>query len=1101
MTEKTSPFVDSKYGWEYGENGWNTGADENFIKFGYLHDANVDEIVTSLPPVVEGAAYFNTQDSRIYYVVDNTYYSTPVPKWFIFNIRLTGDKYQFDGVTITKILSPSEVSSTVEGLSTTVEALGTAAFRDASYFASQEDLQLSEDRSKSYTDIALSGISPSFENRQAVELSAISPSIKTLDIKSFTSGGIGGAKYGRFELDQLAEAIVAKINSASATPLSKRREWAINNAVTRLRASGLLAVGKLGALIDLGGAGQAEQAAALVDWIQPDLVTPVAGGGAITYIPGKGMKFDGTSYVTVSANFGSIPGVTLDSAHAGVFVVGTGAEDYVVNNDRPMIGGGSRLGVSPCNLLGGMSVALNTNTPVAVGRYVVGRAGHSIANRVSGAAVQAYRDGELCGEAASAVQSVSGSPVIVGGWATPNLFSTDTVGFAHFGGSLNIAEAQALYEILTEYRHLILSDANPGALIQSADGAWWALPRGAEARNPYQYGADEVDDTQAFRDMCSIQQDVFIPKPKQSFRVTDECKVLARVVADGSRIRMTVVTPNSRCFDLQDRSRFVGAVIDHHVVTTVAPSEGGQHCCVLLGRFHGTQTPVRDVEVDVKINVIALVPAAVYVIGNVKRPKITYDVSGPNINGAAFLAHWGSQIDPVTLLEHTIQRPRNGHLVSGVGRSLVTSGHRGFYFSGVADWRVDKLEAHNFRAPMGVAPGDKQNFWDAACYNETAGRLLADLSFGDVKLIDPAGTACRLWGRTSVIGGPRWYSTDLDSNSSIKIENLQITRGRNTVQAGDEAIMLDIDIGANIDIKLNITSAPETPLATLQILQPLIRVNGGRNVKLRGRAVGRVGTRLLSGVNLDVAIDAENPIATETSSASAGVWLESETVTGTLTAPVAIGDTSISFVRSPATHIVPGMQFDYSGTRFTFASSQAGDNLLDDNVTMKIEPAPAAIPSAALVVVLGGASDVKLHGSEQNFYRSLVSSGSDIRVPNGVHVVSNMHRSWDDHVELDCGTGFYFDGGVMDRGNRRNDSAARDLRINAAVRDVHITGVRFSPSPGSRLTVNHIYANPATSGIIARDNYGYGVAGGGAMFSIPATGADGKPNVNSNFEG
>lgn len=100
MPEKTSPFVESKYGWNYGESGWNTGADENFIKFGFLHDSNIDGIVSTLPSPVNGTAYFNTTDNRVYFVVDLTYYSTPIPKWFELKIRSTGEVWYFNGTSL-----------------------------------------------------------------------------------------------------------------------------------------------------------------------------------------------------------------------------------------------------------------------------------------------------------------------------------------------------------------------------------------------------------------------------------------------------------------------------------------------------------------------------------------------------------------------------------------------------------------------------------------------------------------------------------------------------------------------------------------------------------------------------------------------------------------------------------------------------------------------------------------------------------------------------------------------------------------------------------------------------------------------------------------
>lgn len=917
--------------------------------------------------------------------------------------------------------------------------------------------------------------------------------------KGYNQVGVGGALYRKFAKETEAQAVIDRINAVSAIALTQQKEWAINRAISRLKKGGLLAVGKLGALLDLGGAGQADEAAGLVEWIRPTTVTPTLGGAGTIYTAGKGMQFSGTSYVTLGVTFDTLPGVTLNEAHAGVFIVGTGVEDYTQFNDNPMIGGGSRLAVHPNNLAGGVDIALNTNTPVAVGTQVVGRAGHTIANRDSAGTVQAFRDGELAGETASAVQSVPVSHPTIGWWSTPNLFSTDTVGFAHFGGNLTAEDAALLYDVLVEYRHLILSGANAGGLIQSADGAWWELGEGF-VRTPYHYGADESDDTQAFRDLCALQQEAWVPKPKSFFKVEDEVIVLARVRGDRSRVRMQVNTAFSRCFDMRDRSKLVGITIDHEVITATPPVEGGQHCAVLLGRFHGTMSPVRDVEIDVVVNCLTAIPAAVYTIGNVSGAKISYDVYGRHINGAAFLAHWGIQIDPDGVTEHSLQRPRNGHIVRGVGKSLVTAGHRGFYFSGVANWRVDHLEAHNFTAPMGVAPGDKPAEWDDLAFNDTRQELLANLSFGTVILENPAGTACRMWGRTAFVNGKRWYSTDLDSQASTLIENLQIRRGPATTQAGDEAIMLDIDIGANIDIlKLSITHAPNTPSSVLDVLEPMVRINGGRNIKIAGRIVGRVGTRVLTGHNIELAIDAERQgTGPEASSASVGVRVDSELVTGTLTAAVAAGDTSISLLRSPATHIVPGMEFEFGGIRYVFASSQAGNNLLDDNVVMEIFPAPAAIADGSIFTVLGGVSHLKLRGSEEGFYRGQWYSSTDPRIPHDIDVVPNITYSWDDHIEIDGGCGYRFHGGVMDFGNRRNDAGARDLRMNSG-RDLHVTGVRFAPSPGSRLTIHHIYADASTSGIVARDNYGYGTASG-VMFAIPVTGADGIANVNDNFE-
>lgn len=116
MAEKTSPFLEAKWGWPYGSNGWNTGADENWLKFSYMFDRNVDGIVSSLPPAVNGKAYFNTTDNRFYFVVDGTYYSSPCPKWFVFTIRDTGDTYQFNGTGVTILPNINNMQDDIDSL-------------------------------------------------------------------------------------------------------------------------------------------------------------------------------------------------------------------------------------------------------------------------------------------------------------------------------------------------------------------------------------------------------------------------------------------------------------------------------------------------------------------------------------------------------------------------------------------------------------------------------------------------------------------------------------------------------------------------------------------------------------------------------------------------------------------------------------------------------------------------------------------------------------------------------------------------------------------------------------------------------------------------
>lgn len=152
MTQKISPFVEGKYGWDFGESGWNTGMDENLLKFSYLFDRNVDGIVSVLPSPVSGTAYFLTTDNRIYFTVGSSWQSTPVPKWFTFNIRLDGKAYRFDGTSPVEVESTESLDNRLTAVEDVTATLGTAAFEDVSFFATQSDLDVAESQAAAYTD-------------------------------------------------------------------------------------------------------------------------------------------------------------------------------------------------------------------------------------------------------------------------------------------------------------------------------------------------------------------------------------------------------------------------------------------------------------------------------------------------------------------------------------------------------------------------------------------------------------------------------------------------------------------------------------------------------------------------------------------------------------------------------------------------------------------------------------------------------------------------------------------------------------------------------------------------------------------------------------
>lgn len=207
MSQQTSPFLEGKYGWEYGESGWNTGMDENLLKFSFMFDRNIDGIVSSLPAVVNGTAYFLTTDNRLYFAIKSTWYSSPVPKWFVVTLRATGVTYQFNGTSMVAVDNVSQIDSRLDAVETTITGLGTAAFEDVEFFASQSDLDVSSAQAAAYTDalrndLAVTGspiIARSFQVVQnvaeAIALSKNSPSKNVFILGYYLAGDGGGGSY------------------------------------------------------------------------------------------------------------------------------------------------------------------------------------------------------------------------------------------------------------------------------------------------------------------------------------------------------------------------------------------------------------------------------------------------------------------------------------------------------------------------------------------------------------------------------------------------------------------------------------------------------------------------------------------------------------------------------------------------------------------------------------------------------------------------------------------------------------------------------------------------------------------------------------------
>ena len=164
MTQQTSPFTETKYGWNFGESGWNTGMDENLVKFSFLFDRNINGIVNTLPSAVTGTAYFLTTDNRVYFSINNSWMSSPVPKWFIFTLRTTGATYQFNGTALQLIPNNSDLNTNISAIQATISSLGTAAYRPETYFATTSQLDVASAQANSYTDTAVNVLNDKFVN-------------------------------------------------------------------------------------------------------------------------------------------------------------------------------------------------------------------------------------------------------------------------------------------------------------------------------------------------------------------------------------------------------------------------------------------------------------------------------------------------------------------------------------------------------------------------------------------------------------------------------------------------------------------------------------------------------------------------------------------------------------------------------------------------------------------------------------------------------------------------------------------------------------------------------------------------------------------------
>jgi nitrous oxidase accessory protein NosD len=158
MVQRVSPFSEGKYGWDFGESGWNSGMDENLLKFSFLFDGNVDSVVSTLPAATNGASVYLTTDNRLYFSIGTTWYSSPMPKWGYITIKSTGALHQFDGTTLNVVDSNSVLQADLASVELTLASLGTAAYKNVEDFATSAELDVVSAQANAYTDTLGSNI-------------------------------------------------------------------------------------------------------------------------------------------------------------------------------------------------------------------------------------------------------------------------------------------------------------------------------------------------------------------------------------------------------------------------------------------------------------------------------------------------------------------------------------------------------------------------------------------------------------------------------------------------------------------------------------------------------------------------------------------------------------------------------------------------------------------------------------------------------------------------------------------------------------------------------------------------------------------------------
>lgn len=86
MVSTTSPYSGIEYGWDYGEDGWNSGMDLNLLRLSFLDKHYIDAVVGELPSdPAEGYSCLLTTDNLVYFYVNGEWMFVDLPEGYEFN--------------------------------------------------------------------------------------------------------------------------------------------------------------------------------------------------------------------------------------------------------------------------------------------------------------------------------------------------------------------------------------------------------------------------------------------------------------------------------------------------------------------------------------------------------------------------------------------------------------------------------------------------------------------------------------------------------------------------------------------------------------------------------------------------------------------------------------------------------------------------------------------------------------------------------------------------------------------------------------------------------------------------------------------------------